>query len=180
VYEPDLVLISFGSNDAHQVPVNDREFGVAEITRCSWAQSLGHYRLGLLLASACRSIAARRAGEPQARVSLEDYRSNLAEIVRLARQRRIAVVLLTRPYMGPLRSRFRWKTFAHQYNAVSAEVAAAHDVPLVDLYSHFKGRDDLFADESHFTAPGHAIAAEIVLEALQPLLPEPIRMEIAQ
>ncbi len=177
-FEPDLVLIGFGSNDAHQVPVNDLKFGMAEIARCTWAQSLARYRLGLLLASACRGIAAQRSGEAQARVSLDDYRSNLTEIVRLARQRKIAVVLLTRPYTGRLRTKVRWKSFAHQYNAVSVEVAVEHDVPLVDLYSHFKGRDELFADESHFNARGHERAAEIVLETLEPLLPGPVPEEI--
>jgi lysophospholipase L1-like esterase len=61
-----------------------------------------------------------------------------------------------------------WKSFGHDYNAATAEIAEELEVPLIDLYAHFKDRDDFFADESHFTEEGHALAAEIVLQRLQP------------
>jgi len=43
-------------------------------------------------------------------------------------------------------------------------------VPIVDVYSFFKDRTDLFADESHFTAEGHQLAARIVFDHLRPLI----------
>ena len=171
VHGPDLVLISFGSNDAQPVSVPDREFTAIEVGRSGWRGKLVRFRLGQLFLSARRSFASWRSSGLEARVSLEDYRSNLNEFVELARKHGIAVVLLTRSYLSRMRSVVRWKTSAHQYNFVTAEVAQEQDVALIDLYSHFKGREEFFADESHFTGEGHRKAAEVVLESLEPLLP---------
>ncbi len=170
IHRPDLALISFGSNDGHPVTVSDRDFIAKSLGRSGWTARLARFRLGQLFAAAWTSFVSWRSGGLTERVPLEDYRSNLNEFVRLAREQGIAVVLLTRPYVSRMRSIVRWKTIAHHYNAVTAEVAEQQDVSLIDLYSQFKGRKELFADESHFTGEGHRRAAEIVLEALEPLL----------
>ncbi len=65
------------------------------------------------------------------------------------------VVLLTRPYMGRISNERQWKNFAHESNLVTAEISVGEKVPLVDVYSHFKGQLGYFADESHFTVAGH-------------------------
>ncbi len=172
--EPDLVLISFGSNDAHPVALPDREFARRPLTGQRFERLVRRRRVGQLLTvvwGRLRALAARGGLEP--RVPLDEYRANLTQIATEARERGVGVVLLTRPYTGDVRGPRRWKTFAHLYNAASAEVADSEDLPLVDLYTLFKGRAAYFADESHFTAPGHRLAAEIVLETLEPLLPVP-------
>ena len=38
-------------------------------------------------------------------------------------------------------------------------------------FHHFKDRDSLFADDSHFTKEGHDLAAEIILRRLKPWIP---------
>ena len=88
----------------------------------------------------------------------------------MGRQAGGQVVLMTRPFVGPVVDRNKWKNFAFDYNAATVEVAQAEGVPVVDLYSEFKGRDDYFSDESHFTSAGHDLAARIVLTELQPVI----------
>jgi lysophospholipase L1-like esterase len=167
-YHPDLVLISFGSNDAHPVRTPDSQYGAGSAWSGRIREMLEPFHLGRLALGMAKQLTGLRGDEMAHRVSPEEYRQNLTDIVRLARARNVVVVLLTRPYMGPMPRLTRWKSFGHDYNAATAEVAEELEVPLVDLYTHFKDRENFFADESHFTDEGHELAAEIVLEHLQP------------
>jgi lysophospholipase L1-like esterase len=169
-FDPDLVLISFGANDAHPVRIPDKGYTV----RAAWSRKLESIlqpsHVARLAIGVLTRVSVVRTGESTHRVSLEDYRRNLVEMAKRVRSDGAVPVLLTRPYHGALRPAMGWKSFAHEYNAVTAEVAESLDLPLVDLYTHFKDRDDLFTDESHFNAEGHRLAAEIVYQRIQPFL----------
>ena len=167
-YHPDLVLVSFGSNDAHPVRVPDRQYRVG----FAWSDRIGRmlepFHLGRLVLGMAKQFVGLQGDELTHRVNLEDYRENLREMIRRGRAGGAVVVLLTRPYVGPTPEETIWKTYAHDYNAATAEVAEELEAPLVDLYSYFKKRDEFFADESHFTNQGHELAAEIVLDRIRP------------
>ena len=167
-FEPDMVLISFGANDAHPVTVSDREFVEKSIGGLRLRRTLQRSRLGQLLI-AMLDRAGSGDDELTVRVELEEYRSNLAAMIAACAERDVEVVLLTRPYTGPLDDEVRWKTYAPAYNATTVEVARREGVAAIDLYSLFKGEDKLFADESHFTEEGHRVASKIVFEDLLPL-----------
>ena len=171
-YHPDLVLISFGSNDAHPVSVPDKEY----TARSEWWGRLESItrpsRVARLALAVSSQLTVSQAGEMTHRVSLEDYRRNLEEMARLTKAEGAVPVLLTRPYFGKLPPVVRWKNFAHDYNAMTAEVAESLHLPLVDLFTRFKDLDELFDDESHFNPEGHRLAAEIVYQRIQPLLRE--------
>lgn len=169
-FQPDIVLISFGANDAHPTTVPDKQY----TTRSMWSRRLEGLvhpsQLARLATGVLTHLTVMRTGEMTHRVSLEDYRSNLEEMAKRVRSDGAVPVLLTRPYHGKMPPVFRWKSFAHEYNAMTAEVAARLDLPLVDLYTRFKDRDELFVDESHFNPDGHRLAAQIVFERIQPFL----------
>jgi lysophospholipase L1-like esterase len=169
-FEPDIVLVSFGSNDAHRVLRSDRDYAANPIRETGPGQLLRRFRLGELLLAAGDALSRRDNGEVQPRVSLEDYRANLMTIVTEARDRNVDVVLLTRPYEGQIENPYWWKNWGHEYNGATADVAREAGVPLVDVYSFFKDLTPLFADESHFTAEGHARAAAIVLDHIRPVV----------
>jgi lysophospholipase L1-like esterase len=80
----------------------------------------------------------------------------------------VQLVFLTRPFELQIPDEVWWKNFGYDYNVATGAVAADAQIPLIDFYTHFKGRRELFADESHFTAQGHDLAAEIVLAELGP------------
>lgn len=170
-YGPDLVLISFGSNDAQWVRVPDRDFAGRESMGRRVERVLRRFRVGQLAVAGWQTLASFWASEPVARVELAEYRENLRRMVAEGRERGVGTVLLTRPYVGEVWQEWRWKRQAHLYNLATVEVAESEDVSVIDLYSLFKGRDELFADESHFTDEGHHRAAQIVFQALEPLLP---------
>jgi lysophospholipase L1-like esterase len=169
--EPDLVLVSFGSNDAHFVTRSDSEYS---------GRSEGMWRVvrfvrGLRVAQLLTAAADRfdpSSVELAPRVPLADYRSNLRQMIAEVRATGAEPVLLTRPYIGAVTAPEVWKNRAPDYNLATAEVAGEEGVLLVDLYSFFKDRDALFADESHFTAEGHQLAGSVIADHLRPLLPE--------
>lgn len=169
VFNPDLVLVSFGSNDAHFVTQADKDYDAGSLRQSEFGRALQRLRLGELIVSALD----RSGGKTlQPRVSLDDYRANLETMVAEGRARGVQIVLLTRPYVGSIPNPYWWKNRGADYNAATAEVAARLNVPFVDVYSYFKGRDSLFADESHFTAEGHRLAAAVILDHIRPLIQE--------
>lgn len=169
-HRPDLVLISFGSNDAHLVDRPDREFASGGLRGTRLEERFRHYRLGQLMIAAWDKLWIRGERELRHRVGAEEYEANLREMISRARAVEAKAVLLTRPYEGAIRDDLWWKRFGARYNAATARVAEAEGAALVDLYSFFKERRELFADESHFTAEGHRQAAEIIALHLRPLL----------
>jgi len=166
-WQPDLVLISFGANDAHLVPRGDRQFAGGSLFTRRSARWLLHFRMGQLAAAAWDGLG-RKGSEGHHRVGLEEYRSNLEEMIRLTRAAGAEVVLLTRPFVGPVRKENWWKQFAPEYNQATAEVAEREGAPVVDVYSFFKGQERFFADESHFTLEGHRRAADVLATYLRP------------
>ncbi len=169
-YEPDMVLISFGSNDAHRVTVSDEEFASRPIKTSGLDRTLDRFRLGHLILATVDRFSAKRAVRLKPRVGLSAYRANLNRIIARARTEDITIVLLTRPYVGGINDPYWWKNFGHEYNRATVEVAEQQDVLAVDLYSLFRNKGMLFGDESHFTEEGHREAARIVHERLRPFV----------
>ena len=169
-YDPDLVLISFGSNDGHPVERSDRDYGLTGARMGSMAldQALSHLRVGQLLLGLVGRFGA--TGEITRRVPLAEYRENLRIILAEARERGVTVVLMTRPYIGDALDRSSWKVVAPDYNRATVEIAREQHVALVDLYSLFREREPLFDDESHFTEEGHRLAAQLVFDVVRTAL----------
>ncbi len=173
-YEPDMVTISFGSNDAMLVTVPDTQF-----TSTFFESIIGKTRVGQAVIQLYGNIEAGGQeideGALVRRVSLEQYRDNLREIARICKTNGIECVFLTRPFIGDCedheRPKLWWKHFAPRYVDATIEAGRENDVMVVDIHSHFKDSEDLFADESHFTTLGHSLAAEFIYGRIKPLLP---------
>jgi lysophospholipase L1-like esterase len=170
-WAPDIVTISFGSNDAHRVRQSDAQ-RIGRGPTGSWLKALaGRYRLGRVALGALGRLEDLSSGHAMvARVSLEDYRENLRAMVLRTREAGAQPVLLTRPYIGVSTDPYYWREFAPDYNAATFEVARELEVALIDFYTLFRHREDLFADDSHFTAEGHALAARWAWQELRPLV----------
>jgi len=168
-FDPDIVLVSFGSNDAVQVAIPDRRFSGKSVRRRKLERWFTHYRLGQLMTAVINATAAGGNGLVS-RVGLDEYSENLREMARLAAENGARIVFLTRPFELQIPDDVWWKNFGYDYNVATGRVAVEVGAPLVDFYTHFKGRRDLFADESHFTDEGHELAARIARTELAPLL----------
>jgi len=171
-FNPDIVLISFGANDAHRVTISDADFANLGGRKLSFylGQVTNKLRTGQLLLAASDKVFRREPDQLIPRVSLDEYKANLNEIIRVARSRNIQVVLLTRPYLGESNNEGWWMTFAPSYNDAVSQVAQAADVPWIDIYSRFRNKADSFIDESHFNEAGHRAMAELVLERIKPIV----------
>lgn len=173
-YRPDLVLVSFGANDAHQVAVPDAAYVRSHDRIARLSRLTARSRLAQLVVAGWDRVRVAGAGGGAlgARVPLDDYRAHLRAIVEDARGRGVTVVLLTRPFVGSSTDPASWKTHAPAYNAATREVGAALGVPVVDVYQAFAGSAGAFDDESHFGVDGHRRMAALVHAAIRPLLPE--------
>lgn len=171
-YSPDLVLVSFGANDAHQVSVADTAY-VGDHARAErWAKVTAKFRTAQLVTGAWErlGVAIRGKANLVSRVSVEEYKANLRGIIQQSRERHVTPVLLTRPFIGTSTDPGWWKTHAPRYNAAVLELAKAEGVLAVDVFSAFHDRPELFDDESHFGVEGHRLAAELIYGAIAPLI----------
>lgn len=169
VFDPDVVLISFGANDAHQVTVPDAAY-VRNQTRIERLTRLSsRLRLAQLGVATWDRLTAT-GGSLGPRVPLDDYRRYLHEIITTAKGRRVHVVLLTRPFVGTATDAASWKFHAPAYNAATRQIGQAEGVPVVDVHAAFADSPELFDDESHFGVQGHRKAADLLTAALQPIL----------
>ena len=168
-FDPDIVLISFGANDAHYVTESDKDYDARAFRNTDLGRFVQQFRLGELILSVVERITRPNAA-PGPRVTLDDYRENLRTMIDEGRARGAEVVLLTRPYMGPIDNPLWWKNRAPDYAVATMEVAEERGAMFVDVYSFFKGRDELFADEAHFNEEGHRLAADFIFDHIRPLI----------
>ncbi|MCX6356107.1 MAG: SGNH/GDSL hydrolase family protein [Candidatus Aureabacteria bacterium] len=168
---PDMALISFGGNDPHPVICSDSEYSNKALRKCHLERTLIQWRTGQLLIALMDRLSSSEEGPLRPRVSAQEYRNNLDEMIRIAKERDIPIILLTRPYLGESVNTMWWKTYAPAYRDATIDIAKERGVPLIDLYSIFKSREDCFNDEAHFNEKGHREAARIIYERILPLLP---------
>ena len=146
--------------------------------------SLSHLRTAQLVNKALLAFKQRSAAPDQVRVSPDDFRANLRQMVRIARANDIIPILLTAPtshQLGqePAYLAERWLTnledlvpLHQQYVQAVREVATAENVLLVDLYQEFNQlpRPDLellFTEDGiHLTKKGSQKAAEIIDQSI--------------
>ena len=181
IYQPDLVIVSFGWNDvAVAVGRADHEF------QPSWLQAhllrwLFKSRLYLVLLEniPLRSSSAIDQTLPaEARVPVTQYLANMERFANLAKQHGASIVFLTRPHREPAATLSRlppWRGNVPSYNAALRAWAVEQRFSLLDVEALF---DNLgaayFSDECHLTKEGHRTLAEALASVLsrEALLPD--------
>lgn len=166
-FDPDMVLISFGCNDAMRVTVPDAAFARRKIRTTAWDKVLMKSRTGQVVLAILDKMPGGRKEELVPRVSVAEYKANLNEIIRRSRERNTKVVLLTRPFTGSSPTPWWWKNFAADYNRATLEIGRQSGVPVVDIYSHFINCKDCFVDEAHLTETGLRQMAELLYQAIR-------------
>jgi len=177
-FTPDLILVSFGWNDAAPA-IGEPDKSFAETSRRLAANPsllfLRRVLLGYRSLLVARRVFDGRAQPAVAtksdspRVSLADYEANLRAFIDSAQTKGIVPVLLTRPHRAPAQALRREPTWRHDvpdYNAVALRVAHERHVPVVDVQRAFDERPGLFVDECHFTEEGHHEMATLIDQAL--------------
>jgi lysophospholipase L1-like esterase len=177
LYRPDLLLISFGWNDAAEaIGQPDKLFRIPPWPMVVCQRALVRYRAYLVLMYYTRAWRSRPpaapAGSVHPRVSVEDYLANLERFRTEAEARGIPIVFLTRPHkLAPavLSRDPTWRGSVPRYNAALTAWAARRNIALIDAQRRFEQLPPaLFADECHFTPQGYRRLAELVRDRLRP------------
>lgn len=171
IFKPDIVLVCFGSNDALRVTISDEDFVNGNfIRKIKWDKKLIEFKTGQLFIHCLDNMLKKTKKKKRARVSLNEYRRYFEEMIKICNDNNILMVIITRPYIGECSDPDWWKTFGPDYIKETKNIAVDNNIFLVEMYDYFKDKENLFADESHFTVKGHEIAAQFVYNLLMPLI----------
>ena len=170
IFHPSLVFVAFGWNDASpDMGIPDKEFNsllsllLSPLNKSRLFQVIKYYSDIVFY----RFI--RKPGQNGPRVSFTDFRLNLIEFIRLARDNNIPIVLLTRPHADFTHADIdNWRLRVTVNNRILHEVASQYNVPLIDMEELFLNQyPNELIDDCHFTENGHAIAAKEIYSFLQ-------------
>ena len=173
---PRAITIYYGWND------HWKHFGLQDKNASLFLnpEIASRFRTAQLVNKAVLALRQISADPSQERVSLNDFRANLRQMVRIARANDIIPILLTaptshQPGQEPDYLADRWLTnledlvpLHQQYVQAVRAVAAAENAPLIDLYQEFNQlpRPDLErffrGGGIHLRAEGDQMIAEII------------------
>lgn len=173
VYEPDLILVSFGWNDPpltvdfpdkkYRPPHSIVVFGERIFLKFNFYLVAKYYFNKSLKIPADNS-------NPRSRVSLEDYLLNLASFLKTAKAHKVSAVFLTRPHklkVKEMKALPSWRKKVPLYNEALLEFAKNNNALSIDIENIFEDNYSyLFADECHFTLEGHKKMAEVIYRKL--------------
>ncbi len=174
-FKPDLLLVSFGWNDAAEaIGQPDKTFQIPPWPVVATQRALIHYRAYLVLMYYSRAWRAQpptvHEGPIQPRVSVDDYVANLERFRREAQSRGIPIVFLTRPHKltaDALSHDTTWRGSVPNYNTTLVAWAQYHFVPVIDVQQFFQLLPHiLFSDECHLTMDGYQRMAQLIRDQL--------------
>ena len=175
-YQPDLVLVSFGWNDATPVAVApDHEYTPPSRWWVAIQRVLirfDFYRT-LLHLPQLRSVPLSDDEYRGPRVPLDRYLRNMASFASTADAAGAQTVYLTRPFRESAARPHPppWIERVDRYNRALVAFGADRGTPVVSVAEHFEGgRDELFADASHFSRQGQRAMAAFVRDQLDGLV----------
>lgn len=171
-FQPDLVLISFGGNDAGPNVAPDHAFHTS-----GWNSLLDRWSSRLRLAAFVRYARHRLAGPPRSqgtapavpRVSLDEYRDNLRAMIRRSQEMGARPILFTRPFAYDMYAE-KLDQPLRPYYLATLDVGAAEKVPVIDLHRIMGCHWSLYQDHAHFNGRGHVVAGGLVARALTDVL----------
>jgi lysophospholipase L1-like esterase len=174
-YQPDLVLVSFGWNDAAEaIGQPDKTFRIPPWPMVVTQRALVRYRAYLVLMYYSQKWRAQppaaSPGEVSPRVSVPDYLANMDRFRTEAARRGISIAFLTRPHkLSPeeLSRNPTWRGSVPKYNEALRAWGRANNMTVLDAQLYFeKLPSELFSDECHFTPQGYERMARLVREEI--------------
>jgi lysophospholipase L1-like esterase len=175
VFAPDLVVVSFGWNDAADASGQpDKAFKIPAWPVIACQRALVRYRAYLVMMYYTRNRRAlppvARPGTLEHRVNIQDYLANLERFRHETEKRGIPVVFLTRPHKcSPveLSKNPTWRGSVPEYNAALVQWARKKRATVLDVQGIFERLPaTLFADECHFTPLGYEQLGRLVYQQL--------------
>ncbi len=178
-FQPDLITICFGANDAAAndsigVHMSDREYyehlatlqqrkGMMKVKKV-----LDNLRVYALVEKALYKVrkAAHKEGQ---RVPPEDFKRNLREFVQLARGHGFKILLIPEP--SRVYATLEEQLEVNPYTQAMGEAAREHPelIKIVDFITPLAGRDKdaTFYDEMHLTVEANDFAGKLLAEGVR-------------
>lgn len=171
-YQPDIILVAFGWNDAAEAIQSDSSFQVPSHTVVSIERVLIRFRFYRLMKHYMKPNPVP-ASKKVPRVSINDYVKNLKQFCLEAREHGATAVLITRPHREPVNDLRASPTFMRrvpEYNVTLLRLCMNMNHPsFIDAEDYFlenHAAED-WADECHFTDTGRIKMAKYVFSELQ-------------
>jgi lysophospholipase L1-like esterase len=174
-YEPDLVLVSYGWNDAAEaIGQPDKSFQVPSLALVTCQRALVRYRAYLVLMYYTRHWRTEQprsvVGPPGPRVSVADYVANLDRFRAESEARGIPVVFFTRPHRLPASEQSKiptWRGTVPLYNEALVAWAAGHRLRVIDVQNLFERQSAAsFVDECHLWPEAYQRMGQLVYDHL--------------
>lgn len=171
VYDPDLILVSFGWNDlADALGAPDQSFEAPSRLWLATERRLLRFRFYRLLRQWAAPTQGERTG---ARVPLDDYLENMRQFQQVAAENDAEILILTRPTRNPAEKLRRlapnWRAGVPDYNDALLKLGTEEQLPVVDVQEWFQQNHPReFVDESHFTKEGHRQMARLLEGRIAP------------
>ncbi len=175
-FEPDVVVIATGINDAHPANtgskrrfgadrwLSDREYAAALNRSSVLAITRLLQRAGLLPMGSTAS-----GPDVKRRVPLDEYEAALRRFARDALSRGIIPVIVAWPLQSqatPDAQTSEVERVYARYQAAAESAARAEGAAFVPLVTSVEGRPGLFVDPVHMNATGYGLVADAVAEAV--------------
>jgi lysophospholipase L1-like esterase len=178
---PDLVITSFGWNDASLSDVPDREafktswYAVAVRRLIDSSQAFAHATHWLRAREAAKEQANRAANAPRkwpvARVSQTEYLANMLAITELARAHGAAVIVIGAPYRDQSPEAPESAAMLQYRNALSASMKQ-RGIPYLQVRElteeAYPSNEGWFGERIHPNHMGHRLIASELLKMLGP------------
>jgi lysophospholipase L1-like esterase len=172
LYEPDLILVSFGWNDLPEaLGQPDKGYKPDSKVMVNILRTLIQYRSYQAIQHYMVSGGLQqRKKEAQSRVPLDDYLDNMESFSAIGRTHGIEVVFLTRPYRATttqIQKQSGWRSRVPSYNEALVKFAEQQDEQVIDVQKYFETETEgLFVDETHFSDEGMAEMARLLVREL--------------
>ena len=159
-YKPSIITIKFGCNDAASAfPLPDKDISIKK-EHMIISKALNHSRIYQLIwflkTVKINKYYSQHSSELPQRVNCKDYRENINEIVTIAKNNGIKIILITNPTRNP-------DLLVQRYNKILRDIAKSQNVLLINADLIFKDlgekSKDLFYDSGHLKAEGEEIIA---------------------
>ncbi|MEP6819776.1 MAG: SGNH/GDSL hydrolase family protein [bacterium] len=170
--QPDLVVVSFGWNDASLSDVPDREairttwYAVGVRRLIDSSQAFAHATDWL---RSKRSVDPKTRVRPTSRVSQQEYLNNMLAIESLARQRGAAVIVLAAPYRDHS-SEAPEANLMLQYRVALGTTMRQRGIPFLEIREltedAYPANEGWFGERIHPNHMGHRLIASELLKLI--------------
>jgi len=163
-YKPDIVTINFGCNDAILTRISDKDFSSSKIKEKRIDEILVKMKVGQLLLSILDVVYVKGHYKIVPRVSVEEYRENMEEMIKQTKGNGALPILITRPYRG------KSGNGCEGYNNAVRDIGKEDGILVIDQRTCFINRDEYFSDDIHFNEEGYRFAAEQIYDEIKKLI----------